>query len=333
MKRLGFIFSILLFVTFCSCSGNDFNFDFPSTLPPDSIFNENSSYVVVIGDVQVYTSNDHLNRNFVQTLDWIRCQENYFNNISCVLQVGDLTENNITSQWNRVEKALEHLSDSILFIPVTGNHDYTWDNSINQSEIKDRNSTQINILKNLSHLKAKSSHFFEEGRIDNIIVPIFLNNKTIYVIAIEFGHREEVIEWAKSIVESNQDNDFILLTHEWLTLKGERIKYGSYASWQLSNLSHSTPEEIWTRLVYPNDNVLCVLCGHNGFCKYLFSPNIQGREVCQILFNLQYQDNGGDGMVQLGEFPENDNVINISVFNTFARIFHPNIATRIKIQL
>ena len=41
--------------------------------------------------------------------------------------------------------------------------------------------------------------------------------------------------------------------------------------------------------------------------------------VPQILFNLQYQDNGGDGLIQLWESPNNSNVVNISAYDTFNR--------------
>lgn len=123
------------------------------------------------------------------------------------------------------------------------------------------------------------------------------------------------------------------MTHEWLSRYGDRLDDDSDANLQFSHSSHTTPQEIWNSLVYPNDNIVCVLCGHNGFCKYLFSKNKVGRDVCQILFNLQYQENGGDGMIQLWEFPANENAINISVYNTITRQFHPDDETRVKIQL
>ena len=83
--------------------------------------------------------------------------------------------------------------------------------------------------------------------------------------------------------------------------------------------SYTTPEQVWNTLVKPNDNIICVLCGHNGFFATLFSENDSGRQVPQILFNLQYQENGGNGYVQLWEFPSQNDSVRIGVYDTINR--------------
>ena len=296
---------------------------------PDSIFNVNSDYIVVIGDIQEYTVSDEMVYYLNETCDWIRSQQKYFNCITCVLQDGDLTWNNFDYQWSYADFAFAHLGSDILLIPSIGNHDYTWHTD---SEIKDRTSTLLNSMRSLGYLRGLPMEQFEEGRLDNIIVPVKVGNDTMNIISLEFGPRKEVVTWADSTVQHNPKKKYILMTHEWMSRDGERIVSGSYADTQFPNLSHSTPQEIWERLVYPNDNILCVLCGHNGFCKYLYSTNQAGREVCQVLFNLQYQENGGDGMIQLWEFPKDKNIINISVYNTIKREFHSNPDTSISVQ-
>ena len=305
--------------------------DIVDSVEPDSIFNQNSQYIAVIGDIQEYSVSDERINYFNKTNVWLRAQQKYFSVFSCILQNGDLTWGNQKIQWERVDSSLNYLGDNLLFIPSIGNHDYTWGGS-KGIEINDRNSTGFNLLKNLSVLRKQKMLQFEKGKLDNIIVPIKIGADTLYVIALEFGPRKEVVLWADSIVRENSRKKYILMTHEWLTRPGQRIVEGSYADMQFPNISHSTPEEIWKKMVYPNDNILCVLCGHNGFCKYLYSKNKAGREVCQILFNLQYQENGGDGMIQLWEFPKEKNKINIFVYNTIKREFHHDPETNITIQ-
>ena len=107
------------------------------------------------------------------------------------------------------------------------------------------------------------------------------------------------------------------MTHEWLTRYGERVSSHSYAESQFKGFSsYSTPEEVWNDLVNPNDNVLCVICGHNGFAAKLFSENMAGRQVPQILFNLQYQENGGNGLLQLWEFHSASDSVKICAYDT-----------------
>lgn len=300
---------------------------------PDSIFVENSAYIAVIGDIQEYTNSNELLYYLVQTNNWLRWQQEYFGVFSCVLQNGDLTEYNSKEQWSRVDFSLNYLGNDLIFIPSTGNHDYTWGSKENPVEIADRNTTKLNSLKNLKYLRNLNLVYFEKNKLDNIIVPIEIGNRIVNIISLEFGPRKEVIEWVSQIVKNNKSQKYILMTHEWLTLDGERIDSCGFADLQFPRLSHTNPEEIWQKLVFPNDNILCVLCGHNGFCKYLFSENKFGRNVGQILFNLQYQENGGDGMIQLWEFPNDKNEINISVYNTITRQFHPDPTTRITIKL
>lgn len=324
--------NLLLFLLFlCGCNSQDepyFSID-EIFQKPDSIFNLDSEYIAVIGDIQEYTVSEDMVEYLKETCKWLQSQNHYFNNIRCVLQNGDITWTNLDYQWTFADQAFAYLGSNLLLIPSTGNHDYTW---YEAGEIKDRNSTKLNSLGCLGKLKEQNIQQFENGRLENIIVPVLLGNDSVYVISLEFGPRKEVISWAENIVRSNHNKKYILMTHEWMTREGQRIIKDSYAENQFRNSSYSTPEEIWVNMVYPNDNIICVLCGHNGFCKYLYSTNKAGREVCQILFNLQYQENGGDGMIQLWEFPKDKHVINISVYNTITRKFHSDPETSIKIK-
>ena len=112
------------------------------------------------------------------------------------------------------------------------------------------------------------------------------------------------------------------MTHEYLARKGERVSADSYAELQLRNTTWSTPEKLWTDLIKDNNNIVCVLCGHNGFYGRKFSLNSHGRMVPQVLFNLQYQDHGGDGLIQLWEFPQNNDSVYIDIYHTIQRAWY-----------
>ncbi len=72
-------------------------------------------------------------------------------------------------------------------------------------------------------------------------------------------------------------------------------------------------------LVKQNNNILCVLCGHAGFTGRYFSYNHAGRNVPKLMFNLQYQENGGNGLIQLWEIPADSDTVKICAYNTITR--------------
>ncbi len=280
----------------------------------DPIINPTSEYFVVLGDIQEYTHNDALCSYYRKTLKWIDRQSEYYGNIRAILVTGDLTWQNAWAQWLRFYEATYPIAEDNLFISCIGNHDYTENES---SQIESRNDTMFSTYTSFGLTEQCIVARYEEGRMENVIVRCDLADGGINVLVLEFGPRREVIEWANSYVVSHPDEKFILLTHEYLTREGRRNDSGFFSA--LTNTSASSPEYVWQNLVKYNDNVLCVLCGHNGFYTHLTSVNAYGREVPQILFNLQYQVNGGDGMVQLWEFPEDSDYVNVSIYNTISR--------------
>ena len=306
----------LLFLS-SSCSetilnNEDFTNDLEVLSAYDSHLNPLSSYIVVFGDTQSYTNNTSNLVYFDKSVSWTRSQVDCGINIQAVLQVGDVTENNAVSQWRAFHDIIFYLEKDIPIYVTTGNHDYDWEGT----KIKNRNSTRINEFARFELSENNIISYYESTRIDNYIATINQENK-IYLLSLEFGPREEVLEWASSFVQQNKNCKFILMTHEWLTRYGERISTDSYAELQLEGYSsYTTPEQVWRKLVKPNDNIICVLCGHNGFVAKLFSENDSGRSVPQILFNLQYQENGGNGFIQLWEIPPQSDSVMIRVYDT-----------------
>lgn len=279
----------------------------------DRHLNLDSEYIVVIGDIQEYTHYREYNVYYAETMSWIYSQYHLGAKIKCVLQVGDLTMNNLPAQYDTFYKYTYPVAALLPYIACIGNHDYTWNAD---AEIVDRNNTLFSQYVSFNSTEKKIVHRFEEGKMENIVVEINIDGSPVYFLVLEFGARSEVVEWAADYVRKNKDKKFILLTHEFLSSAGERIASNSFAERQIRNSSWSSPEDIWVKLVKNNDNIVCVLCGHNGFSQQLYSKNDSGRMVPQILFNLQYQSNGGDGLVQLWEFPCGKDSVNVEIYNT-----------------
>ena len=284
-----------------------------SMLAKKASLNMNSTYIAVLGDLQMYTNGNGWHEYYRSTMDWILFQ--YFDeiNFNCILQVGDITNNNYKYQYDLFYKYTVPLAEYIPYIACIGNHDYFRDS---YNLIHNRNNTLFSDYTSFNLTDSLIVSRFEEGRMENIIIKNEIAGEPYYIITLEFGVRDEVLMWANEFVKQYKDYKFILMTHEYLTGKGERIDHDSYAESQLRYLTRNSPEQVWQKLVKNNDNIFCVLCGHNGFFTHLLSENASGRLVPQILFNLQYQKNGGDGLVQLWEFPQNSDSVNIRVYNT-----------------
>ncbi len=318
MKIIKSIIVVIMIITCLSCDKvTSYNEEYViEGIDSNLILNPTSEYFVVFGDTQIYTYDEDLCEYYKKSVDWIIAQSNLGNNIQAVLQLGDITNNNLPYQWDLFYNATKPLADSILFVSCIGNHDYTWNN---QGEIDDRYDTFFSKYTSFDFTGNKIVASYEQDRRENVIVECSLHGEAHYIIALELGARKEVVEWANDYVSTHPKQKFFLITHEFLSEDGKREK--ACRSYALNNTTQSSPEEIWNSLVKINDNIICVLCGHNGFYAHLFSRNDSNYEVPQVLFNLQFQEKGGGGMVQLWEFPSNREYVNVSIYNTVSQQF------------
>lgn len=210
----------------------------------DSAIHPDSEYFVVLGDVQTYVYHGN-NRGYLQySLEWIKDQHYFYGNFLCLLQDGDITETNSAKEWEIFSGYTEDLSQTLLTIPSTGNHDYTWDYSSNP-----RFSTRINEYLYTPLLESRIEHFFEPGSMENIIVKNSIHGERYDIISLEFAPRPQVLVWADSVVSSNPDKKYFLMTHEFLYY-GTRVEWAnSYACLQFGSYPCSSPDQVWDRLV------------------------------------------------------------------------------------
>jgi len=182
---------------------------------------QTSEYLVVMGDVQEYTYFDHYAPYFMKSVNWIIGMHNRGHQIDCILQVGDQSSSNEKWQYKVFYNYSKYLAEKVLFVPVTGNHDYDWSDG---DQIYDRKSSLFNQYSNFTKTKENIVAYFENDRMDNIIVRNKIKGQDFYIIALEFAPRPEAVAWARKYVEENQDKKFIVLTHEFLNTDGYIIK-------------------------------------------------------------------------------------------------------------
>lgn len=328
MKTMRYTKCYVLFILFVmislSCS-IDNDVDDTIVLP------SSSHYIIVFGDIQKYTEGSNI-VYYDSSIDWIISQLDKGVDVCAVLEVGDVTQNNLDNQWAAFRESTIELANKVPFFTCTGNHDYEWKE---QAKIHDRSTTLINKYAHFNRTDNQIVEYYSDSQLENYIAKIVIGDTPIYLLVLEFGPRMEVVEWARNYVRTFSSERFILMTHEWLSAQGIRLNAGTHAQLQFEGYSsYSTPEEIWNLLVKDNDNIVCVLCGHekNFSCCYV-SENNYGRKVPQIMFNLQFLPNGGDGIVQIWKISDNEQSFNICAFDTKNQSWYLTDSTLYKVPL
>lgn len=275
-------------------------------------FNPTSEYIAIFGDIQ-YCTNNTYGSIYRHSTDWLLEQKQRGMIIKCVLHTGDITQSNALEQWTVFEEHTKEMAAVIPYFSMIGDHDYTW----NGIYINDRQSTMFNDYVKFPLSMHKVVAQFEEGRMENIVVENTIHGHRLDLLILEFGPRNEVLEWADAYVKANPETMFILMTHEYLEKGGGRRTEKLKSEIRLRNTTFTTPDELWNNLIRCNDNIRCVLCGHvGGLYAVTEDENDSGRVVAQIQHNIQSPAYRYDNWLMLWEFPKHSNLINVLIYNT-----------------
>jgi hypothetical protein len=225
--------------------------------------------------------------------------------IQYVLHVGDVTDWNSDSEWQRARAAFDELGDVPLAV-VPGNHDYYTDR-VRQSRI-----TEFVPVAEVSGLPGFAG-LFEADRTDNSAHRFEVDGEKWLIVGLEWGPRDAVLDWAGQIIDAHPDHRAIVLTHAYLFLDDTRYDWARRGGAQPWN-PHSYPsarwpdvndgEEIWQRVVNGRPSVRLVICGHaaeEGVGR-LASVGASGNRVDELLANYQGYEMGGAGYLRVLTF-------------------------------
>ena len=315
------LFLFIQLMSCTACSGIDLNFekeesqDVPTEEPM-----EETEYIAIFGDIQYYTNPVYIH-TYQYSVDWILSQARTGKRIDCVLHTGDITQSNSITQWQFFYDATKELASEVPYFSMIGDHDYKWDGAL----INSRDSTHFNEYLDFPLTHSKVVAYFEEGKMENVVIENQIHGQRFDLLILEFGPRKEVVEWADDYVKTHPDIRFILMNHEYLEKGGGRRTNGLKCVARLRNTTYTTPEQLWNNLVKCNDNIRVVLCGHvGGLYALTVDTNDFGRSIPQIQHNIQSAEYRHDNWLMLWEFPAYSDSANVCIYNTLTGQFYNN---------
>ncbi|HEB89700.1 MAG TPA: hypothetical protein ENI85_09030 [Deltaproteobacteria bacterium] len=109
-------------------------------------------------------------------------------------------------------------------------------------------------------------------------------------LALEMQADDDVVAWARSVMVKYPGLPTIISTHDYLDVHGERHPNPIIDLDRVDPDHHNSAEELFQKLIKPNDQIFMVLCGHQHGQSRRADRNDLGHVVHQIL--ADYQDRG-----------------------------------------
>ena len=229
------------------------------------------------------------------------------------------------SQWESAARAFCRLDGKIPYVIAGGNHDFGYVSAENRNTNYDK---YFPVDKNWMNQKLLRDVGFGGNNMPSLTNATYEfispQGKKFLILVLEFAPRDEILEWAKKIVDQEKyaRHTVILLTHSYLNAKNEYIEKEGY---QLPGPNYGAA--IWQKLVQPSKNILMVLSGHIGephnakaHLAFRTDVNAAGKKVQQMTFNAQalgggWHGNGGDGWLRILEFMPDGKTVKVKTFS------------------
>ena len=299
--------------------------------------NKNSWSLVLVPDPQSYVKFERNVGILNLMTSWIKENADSLNT-QFVLCTGDLVEQNellnpdgkaanqtSKQQWTNVSQAFHRLNGSVPYVLATGNHDYGHVSAEYRSTQYDKYFSADQNGLNLKAIREVGPGLNGASTGVNAVYEFSTPHpKKILVMVLEFGPRESVVQWAKSVLDQPKyaNHDVILLTHVYLDSKSNPIKTQGY---KIEDANYG--EALFEKLIKPSKNIRMVFSGHigeannfDGHLGFRTDKNAAGKSVVQMTFNAQamgggWHGNGGDGWLRYLEFLPDGKTVKVKTYS------------------
>ena len=249
----------------------------------------------VVGDTQMTTDYDA--KNLFHLYDWILNNQDR-NKIQYVFGMGDITNHSASDEWEVAYAEISKMNGTINYSLIRGNHD---------------TSETFNAAFNNTTYKSMFDGFYSEDFIENSYATFTVGSTDFLHITLDYHPSDDVVNWAKGIVEAHPEHRVIISTHSYLASDGtlDTRNDGS---------GTNSGAQLWSKLVSQYENIFLVLSGHvfSTEIQKLQSIGVNGNTVTQIMVNGQTLDyrNGAMGLVAMLYFSEDGKEVNVEYYST-----------------
>lgn len=289
--------------------------------------------IAVMPDVQIYSREPSLRYIHTAMTDWI-ASEAVTRNIRAVMYPGDLVEYGMTHgadsalEWDAVEAGIDVLDAAGLpYTLAIGNHDYDSDwawrevNPIARSADDLTFNARFGPARHASHAWWIGGEF-EPGKADNAYTLQNIGGRRVLFMALEFGPRQAVVDWANRVLAYHAEKPAYIVTHSavyfddgWLAAPD---LYGPH-EYQGHPDTHDG-SELWDALFRRHGNVVAVFSGHQIQGEPYSIGRVtgtadRGNPVHGMLFNLQDRLDGGSGYIRLVTVSEAAGSIDVETYS------------------
>lgn len=274
-----------------------------SVIVQDQLSQKSKSYdysFVWMSDTQYYAQNHPAIFNSIT--EWIAENRDVMN-IKYVFHTGDIVnKGNDERQWKRASAYMNTLDVArIPYGVLPGNHD----------EGHDFNRYKTYFGEKRFKKKSYYGESFDQNRGHYDLISA--NGKDYVFVYMGWGIGKKEIEWLNQVLERYSDRTAILSFHEYLKKNGDRSHKG---------------EEVFKKVVKPNQNVVAVLCGHYHSSQLNIDEldddgdGSIDRKVYQILADYQKAPEGGSGFLRLLHVDEETNTIDMRTYSPYTNKYY-----------
>ena len=275
----------------------------------------NAFTIAVFPDTQDYTDHAGLSHTFGDMTQWLVDQKDSMN-IKFMIHVGDITQHNLTGEWDVAETALRKLDGQIPYSLLPGNHDLSSGGSAadhSSINLDQRFSSEKQAATNPDNFGASYDQESAGGR-DSYSTFTAPDGTKWLVLSMEFGPRDDVLRWASDVIDQHLDHRVIVVSHSLTSFaarqdplaaplydEGAGYDYGMGRDPQGAN----DGETIYRALLAKYPNITMTFSGHifGDGAETDVSYSQFGNPIYQFLVNYQNgisREITGDGDPALG---------------------------------